>query len=296
MDRLNGLVNSALPTLDGGVTPSLQIPPLPESSVTYPVELDSARGRDSRVDTEESQPVQPERTEFPGTERPERPETDEATITPVDSTTEEADEENDFHYEEYEYSPYEYDYDNEYEYDYYDYGTRRKKRQPSSHDVQNDMHPTNVTHNHEAEDGTEKTSAIFEIRKLNMIHNATEIKKNQEENALSRMSKNKRTENNLEPQDDRLSSRARKLGKTYKRNPFMIHNRSKTVSTYEALLNSSEKVRALKRRAQQLRNRREKNRRDDIHPLRRNSHLLQRSKRETGFPFTRYSVEDITWI
>nr|XP_053644087.1 uncharacterized protein LOC128696743 [Cherax quadricarinatus] len=125
VDRLNGLVNSALPTLDGAVSTSQQLPPPHRSGLTYPNEVNKIPGRGGGVRVSESQPLIPGSFTTSKIERPLTPEAQDTSLSYEDlnTVTEETEERDGLGYD------YNFDYKN-YDYDYYENGATRRKRQP----------------------------------------------------------------------------------------------------------------------------------------------------------------------
>ncbi|XP_042225646.1 uncharacterized protein LOC121868791 isoform X2 [Homarus americanus] len=298
VDRLNGLVNSALPTLDGGLTPSLQIPPPPDSSVTFPVEVAASGERDSRVEADHSHLLRPE---IPRTESPVGSATQDSVSysyeEDLNAVTDETEERNGYHYEEYEYDPNDYEeYGDEYTYEYYDYDNTRRKRQHNRNNIQNDVNAVNGT-NYSVHEDTENSASsnVKKQKTRNRTGKTIKIKKTPKQDN-SRLSSEKKSRHNISaPHDGSPSLRTRRLNSASKRNTLKTPKSSSTNLSSEI---SIDKMDRIINRAKLLRKRQQMSRRrkDIIHPLRRSSHKSGRSKREAMFHFRKFSAKDITWI
>ncbi|XP_069950605.1 uncharacterized protein [Cherax quadricarinatus] len=285
VDRLNGLVNSALPTLDGAVSTSQQLPPPHRSGLTYPNEVNKIPGRGGGVRVSESQPLIPGSFTTSKIERPLTPEAQDTSLSYEDlnTVTEETEERDGLGYD------YNFDYKN-YDYDYYENGATRRKRQPDKINIENDVNVINGTVN-SLQEGTEERSTSVNIKKhkrQNKPGSTTKTKKIQKQIASERPFRSKSHHNSSGVQADNKSGRTRRLnspskGKSYKMTPIL-----RNLTTQEVF---QDRMRSALRVQQPHKNVRRK----DIHPLRGGFSRSQRSKRKSGFPFRSF-VEDVTWI
>ncbi|XP_064103285.1 collagen alpha-1(I) chain-like [Macrobrachium nipponense] len=282
VDRLNGLVNSALPNLEGESAPPRQGGPHTASSSLYPEEEGSALPIDGldAVDYPAA-PLQP--TEFP-TEQP-TPEGSggEATIPSPPrrkGTAASGDEDEDYYYE---YETYEYENGEEYPYEeYYEYGEDiRRKRQPA---VRGSSLSGNHTGEHNPVVGARSKLRSDKARKSR---------------ARGKLLDSKRRYNNAASHGTRSSDRPfLQPNESSTWNPFPIPKASTTISPRQALQKRVEKIKALKQRTQKLRAHHKKTSadRDELHPLKKLANLTPRAKRDTGPTALKSSGEDITWI
>lgn len=292
VDHLNGLVSSVLPTLDGTTSSSSQVPPIPDSTITFPVEVDTTG---TRV---------PEDTAS-RTEAPFLPGVEDSTVG-GDTTTEASastdDVPYDYEYENYddyvyEYDEYEYEDEEDPELEYYDYykDGARYKRRSKKNNVQSD---SDHSHHEEGRSGSLPQQEEHDKRDKKQKHTHTKKGKKKSTTDKKRKHKSGNRKNNqnyhtIERPD--TSPVVNPLENTQP--PPPPPPSTTTPSPRQIIEDRAARVRALKLRAQQLRARQVKNSdgNKDIHPLRRFSEITQRTKRDLGFPFNKLS-EEVTWI
>ncbi|KAK7073152.1 hypothetical protein SK128_012015, partial [Halocaridina rubra] len=304
VDRLNGLVNSALPTLEDGSVSSYPSPALPDSSLSYPFEVDSTQdygSADGDHDYEYPEvfppiaTVEPDQDGFPTYE--------EQDITTVSPSIDEKDDD----YYDYDYGPYEYE-DGEYEYEYYDYDDTdiRSKRHPARNRTRNTK-KGNIDVSKKQDNNSEvlsKVSSMVTFKLPSYTNINKTVKRSRKYKTNNKPQKINQRYNTVLSHESRYVNRQQSHGNLSRAwKPFVnresriFPNRTRThISPRQKLQNRVEKIRALKQRTHMLKARREKHHSSNTIPLRRNTHLRKRTRRNTGYPFLKASADDVTWI
>ncbi|XP_068242283.1 uncharacterized protein [Palaemon carinicauda] len=279
VNRLNGLVNSALPSIE-------------EHTVTPPRQAGDSTAGSSYTEEEGSalletvdypEPLQP--AVFPTEQSTTEGSGEEATIpSPPRQKGKPASEDEDEDYYDYEYGAYDYDNGGErLQYEYYEYEEDiRKKRQPA-------LRGSNATRNHRSE----HDSVIDTDTESKMRDDKAKKFKTRE-----KLLNSKRRYNNAASHGARSSKKQLLYS-----NQSSIANPSPipiatTISPRQALQKRVEKIRALKQRTQKLRALHKKTSadRDELHPLKKLTNLTPRVKRDLDTTASKSSGEDITWI
>lgn len=281
VDHLNGLVSSVLPKVDGAISSSSQVPPIPDSSITFPVEVDTTGSRG--VIPDDTTP----RTEAPLISGVVDSSTGGDTTTEAGPSTDDAYDYNYENYDDYvyEYDEYEYEDEEDPEFEYYEYyedGARYKRRSKKKNVQSDSDHSQNEESQQEEQDNRNKK------------HKHSHAKTGKKKSTLDKKRKQK-SENRKYNQNDHTIERpdTSPVANLFESSHMTS---STTLSPRQILEDRAARVRALKLRAQQLRARQGKDSDGkDIHPLRRFSEITQRTKRDLGFPFSKLSGE-VTWI